>query len=222
MNVTSIKFWKSHINWFIPFVSELYPLSKFQLIQYEELLDWDRIKSNSFIRWDIKMKRTFSDKLSQAKKHPPSSVDVIMDDDGVKVPVQVTLGYPKSKDVYFRINEQRNSDQYYWKNINFGFYDMPKYDEDAVMMIIEKFVCGIHIGMDPTKSLPIPTGFLELRKEELDWEFFSCYWALNWSFELLKQFEDYWVTEKLIGNHTTFNYCLKEDLDDEFIEKVLS
>lgn len=216
-----ITFWHKHLDWFIYYISELYPLTRFQLIQYEELLDWNRIKLNSFIRWDISMKKTFSDRLSQAKKHSPSSIDVVMEDNGVKVPVQVTLGYPKAKQIYFRENEQGNSNQFYWKNINFGFYEMPKYNEEAVMWLIDKFMCGVQINMDPTKSLPIPTKFLEKRKEELDWKFLSGYWALNWSFELLQQFEDYWVTEKLIRNHTAFNYCLKNDLDDGFIEKVL-
>jgi len=89
------------------------------------------------------------------------------------------------------------------------------------MKLIDKFGCVIVPDGDPHSDLPVPTKFIEGGKNHLDWEFLSAYWALKWSFKFLKQFEGYWITEKLIRNHTAFNYCLKEDLDDEFIEMTL-
>jgi hypothetical protein len=70
--------------------------------------------------------------------------------------------------------------------------------------------------------LPIPTRFIREGKEDIEWDLLSRYWGLFWSFELLQEFEEYWITEKLIKNHTAFNYCLKEELNDELIEEVLS
>lgn len=46
------KFRRNHLDWFIPFVSEFYPLTKFQMLRYEDILDWSRVKANNYIRWD--------------------------------------------------------------------------------------------------------------------------------------------------------------------------
>lgn len=135
--------------------------------------------------------------------------------------MQVTSCYqPQDYRIY------REIDPHYfdwWKQINFGIYEIPeKYDEEKVMKLLEHFDCGINLATDPFDCLPIPTRFIRERKDTLPWDMLSRYWGLNWSFELLQEFEQYWVTDKLIENHTAFNYCLKDDLDDDFIEKVLS
>lgn len=135
--------------------------------------------------------------------------------------MQVTSCYqPQDYRIY------REIDPHYfdwWKQINFGIYEIPeKYDEEKVMKLLEHFDCGINLATDPFDCLPIPTRFIRERKDTLPWDMLSRYWGLNWSFELLQEFEQYWVTDKLIENHTAFNYFLKDDLDDDFIEKVLS
>jgi len=135
--------------------------------------------------------------------------------------MQVTSCYqPQDYRIY------REIDPHYfdwWKQINFGIYEIPeKYDEEKVMKLLEHFDCGINLATDPFDCLPIPTRFIRERKDTLPWDMLSRYWGLKWSFELLQEFEQYWVTDKLIENHTAFNYFLKDDLDDDFIEKVLS
>ncbi|QIA08349.1 hypothetical protein [Draconibacterium halophilum] len=214
-------FWKKHISIFIVFISELYPLTKFQLLQYEEILDWNRIRSNSFIRWDDNMRKIFAARLRSATEIPPRDVRIISEEDGELLPGVITLGYPEANDVYLRAEEQTNAEQIYWKDIGFGVYEVPEYNENAVMLLLTKLNCTLNLGADPFNSLPIPTKFLEERKDTLQWDLLSSYWGLKWSFELLKQFEQYWVWEELQSNHTAFNYCLKDDLDDEFIEMAL-
>ena len=217
-----IKFWQNHFKYFISFISELYPLTKFQLIQYEDILDWSRIKSNPFIRWDREMTDYFLERLDLEEILPPKKVRIAFEFEGESYPEFIELGYPSAENVYLRPDEQDNSEQIYWKDIGFGIYEKKQYDEDALMLLINTFDCGIEINADPFCSLSIPTQFLMERKENLTWKKFSGYWGLNWSFELLQQFDEYWDWEELVENHTAFNYCLKDDLDDEFIEKVLS
>ena len=135
--------------------------------------------------------------------------------------MQVTSCYqPQDYRIYSEIDPHYFD---WWKQINFGIYEIPeKYDEEKVMKLLEHFDCGINLATDPFDCLPIPTRFIRERKDTLPWDMLSRYWGLNWSFELLQEFEQYWVTDKLIENHTAFNYFLKDDLDDDFIEKVLS
>jgi len=210
-----IKFWQKHLNWFIPFVSELYPLNKFQLLQYEDILDWDRIKSNTFIKWNKETYAVFGEKLAKAEIIEPIAFHV--------EDMPVVIKYPSVKEIYFREDIQQSKKKTYWKDIDFGMYKKPTgYDEDIILKLLETFDCGIELDDDPFGSMPIPTRFLEGRENTIEWDVLSHYWGLNWSFELLQQFEKYWDTEQLICNHTAFNYCLKDDLDDEFIEKVLN
>lgn len=220
--MNNLKFWKSHLNWFIPFISELYPLTKFQLIQYEEILDWSRIKANPFIRWDRSMTDTFLEKLDAVKKIPPSGIEIMSCELGESIRGWITFGYPQAERVFFRPQEQDQNDQLYWKDLPFGLYSKQQYIEDDLMLLIEKFDCKIQIGTDPFIDLHIPTTYLVENKEYMDWDYLSGYWGLDWSFELLQEFEQYWITERLIENHTAFNYCLKDDLEDDFIDIVLS
>ncbi len=209
-----IKFWRKHPNWFISFISELYPLTRFQLIQYEDVLNWNRVVSNPFIKWTDDLNICFSDKLQNAVKKE----HVLCEVEGFPIIIDYQLEEP-----LFREDNAFPDYLEFWKDINFGLYWQPEnYNEDAIMTLIKKFECSIELTYDNFDYLPIPTTMLEEEKDELDWDMLSGYWGLRWSFEFLQQFEDYWVTEKLIGNHTAFNYCLKDDLDDEFIEKVLS
>lgn len=90
------------------------------------------------------------------------------------------------------------------------------------MKLIWHFKCSDGLNFKLFKKRPLATKYLVNITEANDWQLLSRYLGLGWSFELLQQFEDYWVTEQLICNHTAFNYCLKNDLDDEFIEKILS
>lgn len=217
-----IQFWQRQVNTFLLFISELYALTKFQLLHYEDILDWNRIRSNSFIRWDDNMRKIFADRLEAATEISPRDVRIISEEDGELMPGVITLGYPEANEVYLRAEEQTNAEQIYWKDIGFGVYEVPEYNEDAVMLLLTKLNCTLNLGADPFNSLPIPTRFLEERKDTLLWDLLSSYWGLKWSIELLQQFEYYWVWKELQGNHTAFNYCLKDDLDDEFIEKVLA
>ena len=221
MKKSRILFWEQHLSSFIVYMSELYPLTKFQLLQYEEKLDWNRVKSNPFIRWDDSSREIFADRLEAAEEIAPKDIRILTEEDGEQVPAFITLGYPEANEIYLRQGEQTSPDQIYWKDIGFGIYDKPTYNEDAIMLLLTKFDCTLNVGADPFNSLPIPTQFLKERKEHLSWDRLSSYWGLNWSFELLQQFEQYWIWDELEGNHTAFNYCLKDDLDDEFIEKVL-
>jgi len=216
------QFWQNHIIYFIQFISELYPLTKFQLLQYEDILDWSRIKSNPFIRWDKLMTDCFQKRLNLAEILPPKKVPIVFEFEGESFSEIIELGYLPAEQVYLRPCEQDNTEQKYWKDIGFGIYQKQQYNEDALMLLINTFDCAIEIGADPFCSLSIPTQFLSERKEYLNWFNFSGYWGLNWSFELLQQFDEYWDWEEIVENHTAFNYCLKDDLDDKFIEKVLS
>lgn len=171
-------FWKKHISVFIAFISELYPLTKFQLLHYEEILDWNRIKSNSFIRWDDNMRTIFAARLESATEIPPRDVRVISEEDGEFLPGVITLGYPEANEVYLRAEEQTNAEQIYWKDIGFGVYEVPEYNEDAVMLLLTKLNCTLNLGADPFNSLPIPTRFLEERKDTLQWDLLSSYWGL--------------------------------------------
>ena len=217
-----IIFLQSHLNWFIPFISELYPLTKFQLLQYEEILDWSRIKANPFIRWDRNMVNTFLEKLDTVERIPPSGIEIISCEFGEFLPARIIFGYPDAENVFLRPQEQTRSDQLNWKDMPFGLYEKQLYAEDDIMLLIKKFDCKIQIGTDPFVDLHIPTQYLAENKELMDWEYLSGYWGLNWSFELLQEFEQYWITDKLIENHTVFNSCLKNDLNDDFIEKVIA
>jgi len=207
-----LHFWKSHPGWFIPFISELYPLTKFQLLLYEDILDWERIKRNAFIKWSDETRDCFNERLRAVAttSHVLFTID--------EMPVQINY-QPENNPVY----REENPDYFtWWRRIVFGVYILPAhYDQDKVMQLIRHFHCGIELENDPLGGLPIPTDFLRERKAYLDWNILSRYWGLCWSYELLQEFEPYWVTEKLIENHTTFNYCLKNDLSDDFIEKVL-
>lgn len=216
-----IAFWKNHLDWFIPFISELYPLSKFQLIQYEDKLDWNRIAINPFIIWDEQTRACFADRLEKIEELQPSRCLLHKyDEEGYRY--YIPYNYPPSEKVYLRKNEWSAVSHVSWKSITFGLFEKREYPENQIMKLIDKFACIIVPDGDPFSDLPVPTKFIEGGKDNMDWEFLSAYWALKWSFKFLKQFEKYWITEKLIRNHTAFNYCLKDDLDDNFIEEVLS
>lgn len=205
--------WQSHLNWFVPFISELYPLTKFQLIRYEDILDWKRIIRNDFIKWTDETLECFNDRLQSVEK--TNHILFEMDD------MQVTSCYQPHD---YKIYREDKVDYFsWWKQIDFGIYKLPEqFDEEKVMMVLESFDGGIDLATDPFDCLPIPTRFLRERKDTLPWDLLSRYWGLQWSIELLKEFEDYWVADKLIENHTVFNYCLKDDLNDEFIDQILS
>lgn len=210
MKTDTSHFWRNHLEWFIPFVSEYYPLSKLQLIQYEELLDWERITRNEFINWTDDVIQCFSDKLPEPNGHTLFYLEEM----------PVVVHYQSKEDPVYRTNDIEDYLER-WKQIQFGLYIPEKYNEDAVMLLIRKFNCTVLLNDTPLEGLPIPTSFIEEKKETLDWGMLSRYWGLKWMFELLQQYEDFWVTKYLIENATVFNYCLKESLDDAFIEKVL-
>jgi len=90
------------------------------------------------------------------------------------------------------------------------------------MKLIGHFKCSLALDFRLFKERPLATEYIESRVETIEWDLLSRYFGMDWSFELLQKFEDYWVTEQLIYNHTAFNYCLKDDLDDGFIENVLA
>ena len=167
-----IKYWRKRLNWFIPFISELYPLTKFQLLLYEEILDWDRVVRNDFIHWTEETLLCFDDRLQSIERIN----HVLFEVDGM----QVTSCYqPQDYMIY------REIDPYYfdwWKQINFGIYEIPeKHDEEKVMKLLEHFDCGINLATDPFDCLPIPTRFIRERKDTLPWDMLSRYWGLNWS-----------------------------------------
>jgi hypothetical protein len=214
-----VKFWHKHLNWFIPFISEHYPLTKFQLLQYEEILDWDRININPFICWDNQTKSVFQDKLTAANTID-YSLEIAYDD-------MMLPKYPSANEVYFR-NSEKIDGKLYWKDIFFGIQN------DSLAMLDQLRMNYIWEFIHPPGFFkltftdhalfhhsPITSEYLTENIQRFNWKLLSRYWDLDWSFELLQQFEDYWVTEQLIHNHAAFNYCLKSDLDDEFIEKIL-
>ncbi|WP_319229948.1 hypothetical protein [Draconibacterium orientale] len=206
-------FWNKRNNWFIPFISELYPLTKFQLIQYEEMLDWSRVKANQFINWSDDVKDCFAEKLSEVEAY-----DSIL---YVTEGIPISPGYQSENKKLFREDGEAEFWRY-WNNILFGFCKVAdNYDEKGIMQLLRSFDCTVELNERPFDSLPIPTNFIRERKETLPWDVISRYWGLKWSMELLEEFQDYWVAESLIQNHTAFNYCLKGDLNDKFIEKVL-
>jgi len=209
-----IKFWRKHLNWFIPFVSELYPLTKFQLLHYEEILDWDRIKSNPFIKWDEKTLSIFQERLNKADRIKPSPLDRYYDKPAIPK-------YPLADAIYFRDNEESKG-KIFWKDIKFGIGDIGLAGEDDIVMKLKwHFNGSMALNYRMFQERPLSTEYIEKRVDTTEWKLLSRYFGLEWSFELLQRFEDYWDTEQLICNHTAFNYCLKDDLDDEFIENVL-
>ena len=133
----------------------------------------------------------------------------------------VRIHYPGEELEKYRVGTRGPQYFAYWKDITFGIYIPQKYDEDTLMLLIEAFDCGIELDSDPFGGYHLPVKFLENNKDTMAWDVISHYWELDWSFELLQRFEGYWVTNRLIENHSAFNYCLKDDPDDEFIEKVL-
>jgi|GEM_PF-5066019 len=206
-------FWKNRINWFIPFVSELYPLTRFQLIQYEDRLDWSRVKANQFINWTDDIKDCFADQLSEVETYD----SILYVTDGIPI----SPGYQSKNKQLFREDGELEFWRY-WKKIEFGFCKIDNdYDEKGILQLIQSLDCVPELNQIPYESLPIPTNFIRERKDTLPWETLSRYWGLKWSMELLEEFQDYWVADSLIQNHTAFNYCLKNDLDDAFIEKVM-
>ncbi len=211
-----IQFWQNHFCWFIPFISEHYPLTKFQLLQYEEILDWDRIKSNPFIHWDNQTKSCFKEKLLDARK-----IDYSLE---VAYDKMMLPNYPSANEFYLR-EEEKAVGKIYWKDIFFGIQSdfLPLLDQ-LRMNYIWEFGCKTSSFTNHSifQFTPLTSDFLVKYGSGLEWNLLSRFWDIEWSFELLQQFEDYWVTEQLIHNHTAFNFCLKDDLDDEFIEKVLS
>ncbi|MBN2828170.1 MAG: hypothetical protein JXQ26_09270 [Tissierellales bacterium] len=209
-----IAFWKNKINWFIPFVSELYPLTKFQLIQYEDRFDWSRVKANQFINWTNDVKDCFADRLSEVEAYD----SILYVADGVPI-------FPGYQSEYNQIFREDGEVEFwrYWYNLLFGFCKIDNaYDEKGIVRLLRSFDCVIELNERPFESLPLPTSFIRERKETLPWETLSRYWGLKWSFAFLEEFQDYWITDRLIQNHTAFNYSLKDDLNDDFIEKVLS
>lgn len=195
-------------------ITEISTLTKFQLILYEDILDWNRIKANPFIKWSKETKTCFKDRLNEANKH--ESVLYELEE------MVVAVSYQPEKNPIYREDDEEYFMKF-WKQIIFGIYVIPVgFNEEALMPLLRKFDCGIELDEDPFDGLPIPTQFIRERKDTLQWDILSRYWGLNWSFELLREFEQYWITDKLINNHTVFNYCLKDDLNDDFIEKVLS
>lgn len=161
------------------------------------------------------MKEIFNDRLAAAK---PIEEVLLPGDD-----IPITIFYPSYEQVYLREDIKLKSQEIYWKDIEFGIYKDLLEDHDvALMELVSRFDCGFTLEEQLYSTMPIPTQFLEERKNTINWDLPSAYWGLRWSFELLQQFDNYWVTKELIKNHTAFNYCLKNDLDDEFIEKVLA
>jgi len=212
---SKLNLWRRHLNWFIPFVSEFYPLTRFQLLQYEELLDWSRIKLNPFIRWDEEALITFQDRLSSVEKF-------------VHLPLEIYYGksaiptYPSADEIYLRANEYGEG-KIFWKDIKFGVGDIGEAGEDDVAMkLIWHFECGDKLSWMLFKDRPLDNNYLEKITEPKYWQLLSRYFGLDWSFVLLEKYENFWDTEQLICNQTVFNYCLKDDLDDEFIEGVLN
>lgn len=216
-----INFWQNHLNWFIPFISELYPLTKFQLLQYEDILDWNRVAINQFITWDKESSDYFQTRIENAHVVEPRIVGY-MDSNNHYIVRNINLiSWNPEYHEAIQNNEIVKSKEI-WKQIHFGHYRIPNNAEDKLTLLFNKFDCEINYDDNTFERFPIPTKFIEEDFESVDWERLSGYWGLWWSFELLQKFEEYWVTEKLIENHTVFNYSLKNDLDDEFIEKVLA
>lgn len=216
-----IIFWRKHTNWFVSFVSELYPLTKIQLLQYEDILDWNRVAINQFIKWDKESTDCSQDKINNAQTIEPRIVRYMESEDHYIVRNINLIGwipdYHKALD-----NNDLIKSKEIWKQIHFGYYKIPDNAEDKLTLLFDKFDCEINYNDNTFERFPIPTRLIEEDVQSMDWEKLSGFWGLWWSFELLQKFENYWVTEKLIWNHTVFNYCLKDDLDDDFIEKVLS
>lgn len=207
-------FWQKHLNWFFPFVSEFYPLNKFQLLEYEDILDWDRVKSNPFIKWTEQTKTCFDDKLKLAKKVDYLNLEIYYDKPAIPK-------YPSADEIYLR-DDEFSKGKLFWRDIKFGIGNIGLAGEDDVVMkLIWHFKCSNKLNGYLFKDRPLDIKYLERITEPNDWKLLSRHFGLDWSFELLHQFEEYWDTEQLIFNHTAFNYCLKDDLDDEFIKKVL-
>ncbi|AHW62157.1 hypothetical protein SAMN05444285_12348 [Draconibacterium orientale] len=220
-SVNNYEFWKSHLNWFIPFISELYPLTKFQLLQYEDILDWSRVAINQFITWDKESSDYFQTRIENAHVVEPRIVGYMDSNDHYIVRNINLISWNPEYHEAIQNNEIVKSKEI-WKQIHFGHYKIPNNAEDKLTLLFNKFDCEINYDDNTFERFPIPTKLIEEDFESVDWERLSGYWGLWWSFELLQKFENYWVTEKLIENHTVFNYCLKDDLNDEFIEMVLN
>ena len=140
-----IIFWQSHRNWFIPFISELYPLTKFQLIQYEDILDWERIARNDFIKWTDETLKCFNDRLQLVEK----SDHILFAVDGMQV---ASCYQPQDYSIY---REDKTDYFSWWRQIEFGIYRLPeKYDEEKVMKLLEHFDCGINLATDPFDCPP--------------------------------------------------------------------
>jgi hypothetical protein len=67
----------------------------------------------------------------------------------------------------------------------------------------------------------IPTEYLRVFYLSLKWNLLSSNENLSWSFELIFEFEYLWHFLTLARNKTAFQYALKEDLNDDFIGKVM-
>jgi len=192
-NIAKIQFWLKHLNWFIPFVSEFYPLNKFQLLQYEDLWDWDRIKSNTFITWTEQIKDCFKDKLNTATATNYLTFEVCYGD-------PVVNKYPSADEIYLR-QEDKSQDKIFWKDINFGIHNIGDACEDDVKMkLIWEFKCSMDLNYQLFKERPLTANYIENKKFNIEWKLLSRYFGLEWSFELLQQFEIYWITEQLICN----------------------
>jgi hypothetical protein len=234
-----IEFWTSNEMLFLHWISKYYPINKHVFLEHIKLWDWNTICENPFIKWDSSMiqssvKDIVWKNFCLTNKLPysdDSDIEFYQNVHWNSFGEQLLDSFKKDiVESYFQEAPNKhiliNHDSEYivpvipYKNIQFSkrTYRLTKVEEDNLM----RLVYNTDSEFKQQDVALIPERYLNFHYQNLNWEELSKNPNLPWSFGLIFEFEYLWHYENLIHNKAAFQYTLKEDLNDEFLDKVLS
>ena len=232
-----VEFWQNNEMLFLSWISKFNPLNSSQIQKYREQLDWYLLSENQLIEWDgdtlehCKKRICWSDFTTVHRLPLQGKQDEEfyknydwrtigkLDTDHKTIVKSYFETYPDSKILY-----EPECISYYPK-IPYAHICFGTRAKDMAPELVENM---INLADETESEIEeqiisyIPREYLRAFWHRMKWDHLTVNINLPWDFALLFEFENLWQHSSFNYNSTAFEHTLKPDLNDEFIEEVMS